>query len=301
MRIFLTGATGFIGKHVFKRLYREGHTILLVSRDAKPNIFGLKSFPKRVRVIRGDLQSMQKWESKVKKFRPDALIHLAWEGLPQANIELSIKNIEYSLRLFAFAAQNGIKHIIGVGTQWEYGDRKGVAREDDALRPFNPLAAAKISLQYFGEALAKEKNTKFSWLRLFSVYGPGQRSGALIPSVVRSLAAGATPQIKSLDAKNDFIYVEDVARAITLVLRKQKPQMGIYNVASGKLTSIHEIMREMYKIFGKKMDTNLKSHGKSHVPGLIGDISKIKKEIGWKPQISTRAGIVETVSYFKRV
>src|SRR3989344_5333753 len=119
MRIFLTGATGFRGKHVFKKLYREGHTILLVSRDVKPNIFGLKSFPKRVRVIKGDLQSMQKWESKVKKFRPNALIHLAWEGLPQTNLEYSIKNIEYSLRLFNFAAQNGIRHIIAVGTQWE--------------------------------------------------------------------------------------------------------------------------------------------------------------------------------------
>lgn len=299
MRIFLTGGTGFIGKHVFKRLVTQGHTVLLLSREARQEMFGLKTFPKRVSVIRGNLQNINAWKKRVRRFKPDVLIHLAWEGLPKTSIEPSAKNLLASIPLFLMAAESGCRHLVAVGTQWEYGDRKGAAREDDPLIPYNALAAAKIALLHFGKEIAKEKNIKFSWLRLFSVYGPGQRPGSLIPSTVRTLEQGFDPQFKSLDTKNDFIYVEDVARAISAVLKKQKPQIALYNVGSGKLTSVREIVREIYHAFGRRMGSGLVSHGQSHVPELLADISKIQKEIGWKPRTSIKDGIRKTVRYLK--
>ena len=67
MKIFLTGATGFIGKHVFEKIYAEGHAILLLSKDVKPGTFGFKSFSHRVLVQRGDLQNIETWSGRVKK------------------------------------------------------------------------------------------------------------------------------------------------------------------------------------------------------------------------------------------
>ena len=300
MKIFLTGGSGFVGKHILKKLSEDGHTILLLSRIPRAQVFGLKTFPKRIQVVKGDLAGITRWKSKLKKFKPDAAIHLAWEGIPRTDIEVSIKNLLFSLELVKMLGEIRCKHIVAVGTQWEYGHKIGKIKETAELEPFNPLAAAKTSLELFGREIAKEKDIKFSWLRFFAVYGPGQRSGALIPTVIRNLKEGAVPQIKSLETRNDFVYVDDVAAAVAMVLKKQREQIGIYNVGSGKLTSIKKIVGLICKAFGMKMDKGLKSQGQSHVvSGIFADISKIKKEIGWKPATNIGKGIKEMVKYYK--
>lgn len=282
-------------------MINDGYSVLLLSRSNDYKIFGLNKKSKKIKFLTGDFLSVDKKINELRKFKPDILVHLAWEGLPDTGMEFSLKNLEGGLKIFQMATDVSVKHVIAVGTQWEYGTRKGTAREDDKLDPFNPLAAAKISLELLGREMAKTHNIKFSWLRLFSVYGPGQRPGALIPSVVRSLKDGNSPQIKALDARNDFVYVDDVARAVSCVIKNQKEQFGFYNVASGKLTGIREIVGRIYKKFGKRIGKNMKSHGASHVPGLQADISRIKCEIGWRPEIDIVNGVGMTVDYFKNL
>ena len=218
MRIFLTGATGFIGRYVLKHLEKEGYNILLLTRTSKENIFSIVK-TKKVDIVSGNLSDINKWEDKLKQFKPEATIHLAWEGIPDYGVKTSIKNLKYGLNLFEELADLGCKKIICTGSCWEYGQNQGKISEDLPVKSSNAFTTAKNALHLLGREIAKENNMQFIWTRLFYVYGPGQRGNSLIPYIIKCLEEGKEIRIKTPSARNDFIYVEDVAKAIVAILK----------------------------------------------------------------------------------
>lgn len=126
MRIFITGATGFIGRHLVNKLKNDTkNKLLLLSR--KPQ--------KSPEYIQGDLSNIGRWGRSVKIFNPDVVVHLAWQGLPDLDVATSIKNLKYGLNLFQFLAKNGCKTIIALGSCWEYGCQKGKMTEESGAKP----------------------------------------------------------------------------------------------------------------------------------------------------------------------
>jgi nucleoside-diphosphate-sugar epimerase len=279
MKIFVTGGTGFIGKHLVKKLQERGHTLCLLSSD---------------------LAEPEKWKKEISDFGPDAVVHLAWEGLPDYSAEISIKNLKYGLELFDLLAGIGCKTILSTGSCWEYGGQQGKLSEDAPVKNINAFTAAKNSLHWLGTEIARENNMQFIWTRLFYVYGPGQRKESLIRYLINCVKSGKTPEIKNPLAKNDFIYVEDVAEALSVLLENCK-KSGVYNIGSGKLTSVKKIIEIVSDQHG------LKNQYKDLTPRptdvllteFYADISKIKKEIGWKPKTNIAEGIERTINYFK--
>ena len=299
MRIFLTGGTGFIGRYVLKYLEKEGYNILLLTRASKENFSSIiKS--KKVNIILGDLSDIDKWKNELKQFKPDTTIHLAWEGIPDYGVKTSIKNLKYGLNLFEELAELGCKKIICTGSCWEYGQNQGKLSEDFPVRASNAFTAAKNALYWLGREIAKESNVIFIWTRLFYVYGPGQRENSLIPYIIKCVKEGKKLKIKTPSARNDFIYVEDVAKAIVAILEKCK-QSTVYNIGSGYSTSIQEIINIIYSELNlqhKPKDKLIKSN---NIPFdyFWADISKIKKEIGWEPKVNIVEGVKSTAPYYK--
>lgn len=282
MRIFVTGGTGFVGSHAVRELAKHGHRLLLLSR-------GRAAVPKNCTLLRGDLSAIGRLEKQIKKFKPGAVLHLGWEGIPDHGPEMSIKNLLYGIDVLRLAISIGIKKIVVSGSRWEYGVSKGVVREDDGLHATSAFFGAKTALHYIGAELAKKNGVDFIWARLFSVYGPGQKPHSLIPHLLERVRANLPPDVRTPRATEDFIYVTDVARALALILEKHKPgQSNTYNIGSGRLSSVKDIVNEIY---GKNVIRT------STTPGYYADISKIKKEIGWRPAISIKQGVRKTVMY----
>lgn len=287
MKIFITGGTGFIGKHVVNKLQNEELLIL-----HQKNIANL---PKTAKFIKGTLADIQKWRGKVKKFKPDVTIHLAWQGIPDYSIGMSMKNLHQGLELYKFLASIKCKTVLTTGSCWEYGGQKGKLTEKTLPKPFNAFTAAKNSLYMIGHEIAKEADINFIWIRLFYVYGPGQRKESLIPYLISCAKDKKAPEIKNPQASNDFIYVEDVADAIAQLISKQE-KSDIFNIGSGKLTSIQDIIDSIFDLY--KMKKQLKKAGAKQTDTLslfYADISKIKQEIGWKPNINIKEGIKKTM------
>lgn len=284
MRIFVTGGTGFIGRALAARLQKDGHRLLLLMKKSEPNNFRLRP-SSRVTFIKGDLANINKWSRKVKRFRPEAAVHLAWEGLraPDYSTATSIKNLTHGLRLMNALAEAGCKKVLYAGSCWEYGAKLGKVNEDMGVKPMNAFSAAKNALHWLGAEIAKEKGMQFIWTRFFFVYGPGQRPGALIPSLIESMRRGVKPEIKNPRGGNDFIYVDDAVRALAMIIKKRiRFQNVTYNIGSGRLTGVQKIADEVYGRRGR---------APRKVSGFYADISKIRREIGWKPKISMAAGI----------
>lgn len=278
MKIFVTGGTGFVGRPITARLKRQKHQLLILSRTVSGSDY-----------LKGDLANIDQWRKELEKFRPDLIVHLAWEGITNYHsAENSLRNLTYSVNFLKTAAEIGCRSFLGVGSCQEYSRKEGKLNEALEPVPIDPFAFAKNALRFWGEKIAKEKEMQFIWIRLFYAYGPGQKANSLIPYLIRCIKEKQEPVIKNPLGGNDFIYINDAADLIALIIKKSKGRDGVYNVGSGKLTAVCEIMNQVY---GKK-DKYPKPKG------YWADISKVQKEFGWRPKIDIETGVKKTLEFY---
>lgn len=296
MKIFITGGSGFIGRHLAPKLLARGHRLLLLTRKVSE-----QRRAKGVSLLKGNLTHIDDWRKQFKKFKPDAVVHLAWQGLAEHDYgpEISLRNLENAIELLFLAETAGVKKFLSAGSSWEYGKNEGKLKELDKMHIMEHVPyflAVKRAIQFLGEQLALQGKMQFLWARLFFTYGPGQRPKALIPHLAASFKKGTKPDIKNKTGGNDFIYIEDVTDAMVKILEKCKKQSAVYNVGSGKLTSVARVANLVAKEFGHKPFVKEPTQTR----GFYADISKIKREIGWQPRTSIEQGIKKTAKFYKK-
>lgn len=280
MKIFITGGSGFIGKPLVKKLC-PNNQVLLLSSSLKGNPFN-----DNVKIINGKLENIEEWKTKVSEFNPDVTIHLAWEGIPDHGCQKSLKNAINSVRLFEFLKEINCKKVICSGSCFEYGVKQGKLDEKNPIKPTDPFTAAKTFIQRSGMDIFNDSDSKFIWARFFYVYGPNQRSGSLIPTIYDSIQKKEIPDIRKPDAKNDFVFIEDVAEAIGYLISSDIDS-GIYNIGTGESVSIRRIMEIVSENLNRKL--SIESKGGENVD-FHADISKIRK-LGWSPKTGIEEGI----------
>ena len=298
MKIFLTGGTGFIGRWVVPSLVERGHELgVLIRRDANDPFVKLSG----VRTLRGDLNEPRSVEKMLGAFKPDSLVHLAWEGLPDYSEKMCFHNFHLSLNLFKMAADIVGESIISTGSCWEYASRNGVQCENAPLGSDMPFPAVKNALRFLGDTISKQRGKRFCWLRLFFVYGSGQKKGSLIPSIISALHRNEKPAIETPENANDFIFVEDVAGAIGDVLEKKTGQT-VYNIGSGQSSTIRRVVQTVFSISGKPFSEAMLNRKQSgDIQDFHADISAIETDVGWKPRIDLQMGIEQTINHIRNV
>ncbi len=296
MRVFITGADGFIGRHVMDLLLSSGHEVLASALCERETSSGFK----KASWIFGDILDCSGNPGKIRRFNPDAMIHLAWQGIPDYGYEMSKKNIDLAATAIKYVSDvTSCRKIVGIGSCWEYGRRKGECRETDAHYPDSYFSWAKNSINGYFKVRCKESNIDFKWMRIFYVYGPGQKEKSLIPSMIKSFSEGRMPEIRHPGNRNDYVYVKDAAKAIVLALDKNSEDI-IYNVGSGKSVPAYEIAR----ITAEKM--GCQSIFKQWTPpecieneDFWANTQLIQDKLGWSPKYSLDKGISETIAYYK--
>ncbi len=310
MKIFITGGTGFLGKPLLKKLLGKGHQVLILKKDGEKISKEFLKSKSRISFLNGNLQNINKLLPKIKSFKPEVGIHLAWEGIPSADLELNLKNLNGGLNCLETLAKAGVKRIFVAGSCHEYGEPRNVHRdalrgnpgkkvsETNPLNPFNMLYAAKIALYFLGSKIAETHNVKLIWGRIGFVYGPGQRKASLIPHLLNSIQKNEEPVLKNPKGGNDFIYVDDVAGAISALIKKKNLRTNeIFNIGSGKLTGVMEIVKIIYRQAKLSVPKHLKDVKKPE--GFCLGISKIKFEVGWQPKVNIDLGIKKTIGHYK--
>jgi nucleoside-diphosphate-sugar epimerase len=289
LKILITGATGFIGSHLVKKLSDKGHEVLALSRTIPVQS------NKCVSWIAADLCYPETYRDRINDFLPEVLIHLAWGGIPDFSLNNSLNNLNSSLNLISFVAEIGsCKKILISGSCWEYSNHEGECFETDLALPNNYFTLAKNSLREWISMIAEQKSIDFGWFRLFYVYGPGQRFEALLPTIIRGIKEGKVPNIKNPYNANDYIFIEDVVVAFEQAV-DQKFTSGIYNLGSGASTSAIDICRIVEKVsheslfLSEKLEKSLLM--KTSNTNFWANIAHTKKQLNWSPKISINEGV----------
>jgi UDP-glucose 4-epimerase len=289
MRIVLTGGSGFIGGVCLRVAIRSGHEMLALSRRpsaALPD--GTATW------VAADLNDVSSYDAALAAFRPDAAIHLAWEGIPDYSLENSLRNVASGVRFAERAFAAGCRRFVAGGSCWEYGALVGRIPECAEPRQVGIFGACKTAQREVMTALADAAGATLAWARIFYAYGPGQKAISLAPSLCADLLAGRAPRPRTPHAVNDFIYVDDVAEALITLAGSEIP--GIFNVGSGAGMRVADFAAEFARAAGMDMPVPpVDSVAPS--AGPVADIERLKA-LAWTPRTPPPAGIALTWSRF---
>jgi nucleoside-diphosphate-sugar epimerase len=237
MKIAVTGGSGFLGTHVLAQLVHGEDTVVAAARDAGRIRVGSG----RVHVVSLDITQAEP-SQYVQLGRPDVLIHLAWEGLPNYK---SLHHFETELprqyRFLQTMVDQGLPALVVAGTCFEYGFQSGCLSEDMPTNPNNPYGHAKDALRRQLEFLRDQRPYCLTWARLFYMFGPGQAQTSLYAKLEDAVSRGA----KSFDMSGgeqlrDYLPVDAVARHLVSLARCEN-NAGLVNVCSGEPISVRTL------------------------------------------------------------
>jgi nucleoside-diphosphate-sugar epimerase len=253
MRVAVTGATGFIGRHVVAQLETRGILPTLACRPGTPVPEGSARHP----IVRMDIADAPS-DAFERLGRPEVLIHLAWGGLPNYS---SPHHVEHELpvhRSFLSALlAAGLGALTVTGTCLEYGLRSGALREDMPTAPVTTYGKAKDELRKELERLRRDRPFNLTWARLFYLHGEGQAAGSLLPQLEGAIARGdATFNMSGGEQLRDYLPVDEAARYV-VVLALNGRDNGIVNVCSGQPVSVRELVEGVVTKHGSSIGLNL--------------------------------------------
>jgi len=291
VRVLVTGGGGFAGRHVMKDLSAAGHTPICF--DLKP-----PENPESVQTITGDLRDADKLQKTLRDLRPDACIHLGGiafvpMGWTDPKLVFSINLIGTINILEACRLASPETRLLVVTSAEAYGReaRDHALKEDDPMLPSNPYAISKMSADLTALLYARRYAMPVMTARPGNHIGPGQSehfvATAFAEQLIRIALKQTEPKMKvgNLETKRDFTDVRDVVRAYRLLIEKGRIGQA-YNIAEGQHVRIQRILDGLCEIAGVHPEIEIdpaRYRPTDTTPSI--DISKIKRDVGWKPEI----------------
>lgn len=303
-RVILTGATGFVGANLARRLLNDGQEVHLLVRPGYT--------PWRIRAIRSDvclhevdLRDPEVLARVVGDIRPDWVFHLAACGAYswQTDLRRMVQtNIMGTINLVEACLKTGFEAFVNTGSSSEYGFKDHAPSEREWLEPNSYYAVTKASATLFCHYAAKSQGVHLVTLRLYSVYGPYEEPTRLIPTLILRGLKGELPPLVNPDIARDFVYVEDVNEAYLLAATRPNQQPStVYNVGTGVQTSLREVVDLARRVMGITVEPVWRSmpNRQWDTSVWVADNRKIKDGLGWRPRHTFEQGFRLMVNWFR--
>jgi NAD dependent epimerase/dehydratase len=317
MKVFLTGADGFIGSHLAEHLVRSGHEVKALAIYNSQGSWGwLDTLPADIKssleVVLGDIRDAYHMNQLVAG--QDAVMHLAaLIAIPFSYVAPDMyvqTNVQGTLNLLNAARTHGVSRFIHTSTSEVYGTAQYVPMDEGhILQGQSPYSASKIGADQMVRSFYSSFELPTMTIRPFNTYGPRQSARAVIPTIISQLAAGKKSiNLGALTPTRDFTYVTDTARGFEKALHATTGIGEVTNLGVGFEVTIGQTFDIINEIMGAGAvateDPNRIRPKNSEVERLFSDNTKAKSVLGWQPEIvgieGFRVGLEKTIEWFSK-
>lgn len=299
--VLITGATGFLGSNITNALVENDYIVYAIHRQGS-DFYRCKKYYNKINWINVTLPS---WKDSFPDRKFDILIHTAWHGIDSKsrdNWELQLINFDFSKEIFEYAADRGVKKIIALGSQAEYGVYHNKANEDDVPYPIEAYGAVKLLTLHLLNSFATIKKIEWYWIRVFSVFGTNENKNSLIPSVILKLKKGSEVELTSGNQKYDYMHSDDFVNNLLNVVETSKNCSGVFNLCSGNEIEIKSLLLKLSQHFPKVrhlMRFGAISHRPNQTMYLVGNNNKFQKAFGNILMNDLECALQKTISSYK--
>ncbi len=299
--MLVTGANGFVGSQVVRQLVASGVNVVAMVRP-NSSVARLYGVTERVEMLRLDLADVDTVRAQLGDLKPEACIHLAWYAEPGKFLEAreNLDSLRFSLDLVEALGSAGCRHVVGVGTCFEYELGPTILTEDSPTNPRTLYAAAKLAFSGVAAQRLRQLGIGMAWARLFYMYGPYEDERRLVPAAIKSLAAGREFPCTSGEQVRDYMHIEDVASALCALSRNRLT--GTFNVCSGQPVAVASLVQTLGELLGGQDLIRLGAlPNREWDPMFVGgDNRRLRSEAHWSPRYQLRDGLSATVEWWKR-
>jgi len=301
-RALVTGASGFVGANLVRRLLGDGHRVHLLLRQAHRH-WRLEELAAGCEITLGDVEDREAVRRAIAAAKPEWVFHLAAYGAysNQAGFERMLAtNVLGCANLLDACIQAGVEAFVQTGSSSEYGYQKHPTREEDRLEPNSHYAITKAAATHYCQFTARKHAYHAVTARLYSIYGPYEEPTRFIPTLLVHALRGELPPLVSPDTARDFVYVDDAVDALTRLAAASNLEPGaIYNVSSGTQNTIAGVVQKAQELLpvnaqpvwggmaARAWDTGV----------WIGDASAIQRDTGWTAETSLAQGLSRTIDW----
>ncbi len=304
MRALVTGAGGFLGANLVRRLLAEGHEPFALARPGGSS-WRLKDIATDVRIAELDLRDHAAVERTVGESRPEWIFHLAAHGAYswQKDIEAMIAvNVSATAALLEAARAADAQAFVNAGSSSEYGLKDHPPREEEWLQPNSHYAVTKAAGTHL-TALAATQGLPAVTLRLYSIYGPWEDPDRLMPALVCEAMRGRLPPLVGPQTARDFVYVDDCCEALLRAAERGAPAGpgATLNIGSGAQTRLDELV----EIARTSLDVKaLPEWGTMEQRGWdtnvwVSDPGAASEHLGWRARTGLDEGLMRTAAWLR--
>ncbi|NQT25571.1 NAD-dependent epimerase/dehydratase family protein [candidate division KSB1 bacterium] len=307
-KILVTGGAGFVGSNLVDRLVEEGAEVIVLDdlfTGRKENITNFNS----IEFIQGSVSDIELIDKLIK--RVDLVFNLAVRNIivstksPLLDFQVNTGGI---VNILLAAKKHGIERVIYTSSASIYGNPRYLPiNEDDSLSTLNPYAASKLSSENYCHAFFESFQVPMAIVRYSNVYGikqsPLNPYCGVVSKFFESIMNGQAPQIHGDgEQTRDFTYVSDAVEATLLAALKPKAEGEVFNVGTGKETSVNELVEKIIQIVGvKTKPIYIDRRDIDNIRRRVLNIERSRKVLRWVPIKTLRTGLEETYQWLKSI
>jgi nucleoside-diphosphate-sugar epimerase len=301
-RALVTGAGGFVGANLCRRLLADGHEVRALVRPGGDR-WRLEDVERELVIQEVELRDAPALSAVLDAAAPDWLFHLAAHGAYswQVNLEaIFATNAIATARLIDLACERGFEAFVQAGSSSEYGFKDHPPDEQEWIEPYSAYAVSKAAGTHYGRAAAVSHGLHIATLRLYSAYGPWEEPNRLLPALAAYGTHGRLPPLADPDTARDYVFVDDVCEAFVLAAATSRPERGaVFNVGSSCQTSLSELValvRRELAIDEKPQWSTMPARSWDTTV-WVSDCTRIRAELGWEPRWSLEEGFQALVEW----
>lgn len=302
-KVVVTGGCGFIGSHLAELLVEENLEVSVFDNLSTGYVKNLETVKKNVTLIQGDILDYEALKKAL--YGAKNVFHMAALSYVGESMVFPEKynktNIEGTLNVLKACKENSVEKFFFPSTCIVYGNPEtNPTPENSSMNPTSPYGLTKVAGEYYSNFFYREHSLQTTVLRIFNAYGPRMQK-RVISNFCQQIFGGKQPIVNGNgEQERDFIYVNDIAEGFVKAMKAGKKSSGkIYNIGTGKGTTLNSIIEKMGNLIGSKIQIKYGPDVLGEIYKLIADTSLAEKELGFKAKTKLDDGLKTTIDWIK--